>query len=407
MKNSLRIILYILTAMLLATCSPSSDPEPARLASPESDETAGTQSLSNEEASPMEVFISESSFGTTADGEGVTLYTLQNRPGMKVEITNYGGTIVSLTAPDREGRFEDIVLGYESLAEYEQGSPYFGSLIGRYGNRIGKARFALDGKIHHLTVNDGPNHLHGGDRGFDKVVWDAQAEESENGPGLSLNYTSAAGEEGYPGTLSVTVRYTLTHDNRLVIEYEAQADEATPVNLTHHSYFNLAGNAERDILGHELEIKAEHFTPVDATLIPTGEIRPVAGTPFDFRIAKPIGRDIGADDEQIRFGLGYDHNWVVDKVAEGRWRHVATLSDPGSGRVMTVHSTEPGIQFYSGNFLDGSITGKGVVYGHRSGLCLETQHFPDSPNKPGFPDTILRPGEVYRTTTAYAFSTDR
>jgi aldose 1-epimerase len=359
-----------------------------------------------DEAKSMESHTSKAGFGTTADGQEVELFTLKNRAGMIAEITNYGGIIVSLTAPDRDGNFEDIVLGYESLAAYEAESPYFGALIGRYGNRIGKASFELDGETYQLTVNDGPNHLHGGERGFDKVVWDAEVEETEAGPSLLLSYTSVDGEEGYPGTLQATVRYTLTHDNELAIDYEAVTDAPTPVNLTHHSYFNLTGNAKRDILGHELQIDAEYFTPVDETLIPTGELRPVEGTPFDFRTAKTIGRDIGADNEQIRFGLGYDHNWVVDASADGAWRQVATLSEPDSGRIMTIHSSEPGLQFYSGNFLDGSLTGKGVVYEHRYGLCLETQHFPDSPNQESFPNTILRPGEVYRTRTVYTFSAE-
>lgn len=352
----------------------------------------------------MESYISKTGFGTTTDGEEVELFTLKNRAGMVAEITNYGGIVVSLTAPDRDGNFEDIVLGYESLAAYEAETPYFGALIGRYGNRIGKASFELDGKTYQLTMNDGPNHLHGGKRGFDKVVWDADMEETEAGPSLVLSYTSADGEEGYPGTLRATVRYTLTHANELAIDYEAVTDAPTPVNLTHHSYFNLTGNAKRDILAHQLQINAESFTPVDETLIPTGEIRPVDGTPFDFRTAKPIGQDIETDNEQIRFGLGYDHNWVVDASADGEWRRVATLFDPDSGRIMTVHTSEPGLQFYSGNFLDGSLTGKGVVYRHRYGLCLETQHFPDSPNQAGFPNTILRPGDVYRTKTVYSFS---
>lgn len=357
------------------------------------------------EAPTAEPAISQSDFGT-ANGEDVYLYSLRNESGMEATITNYGGIVVSLTAPDRNGKFEDIVLGYETLAEYEKENPYFGALIGRYGNRIDEGQFQLDGNIYQLTTNDGPNHLHGGLRGFDKVVWDATMEETENGPSLLLSYTSEDGEEGYPGTLQADVRYTLTHDNELAIEYRATTDKPTPVNLTHHSYFNLSGNVKRDILGHELQIHAGHFTPVGETLIPTGEYRPVEGTPFDFRTPKPIGRDIGMDNEQLEFGLGYDHNWVIDRDADGEWRHVATLTDPQSGRSMTIHTSEPGLQFYSGNFLDGSLSGKGAVYEHRTGLCLETQHFPDSPNQPDFPGTILRPGEVYETKTVYSFGTD-
>lgn len=392
--------------LLLAACAPEHGQEPV---------DAGTRDTTMKESSlepvkpidpELENLISEKPFGTTAEGVDVRLYTLRNKSGMQAKITNYGGIVISLTAPDRDGRFEDIVLGYETLAEYEKENPYFGALIGRYGNRIGNGQFVLDDTTYQLTLNDGPNHLHGGERGYDKVVWDATAEETDKGPSLVLGYVSPDGEEGYPGTVNVVVRYTLTHQDELAIEYQATTDQATPVNLTHHSYFNLSGDAKRDILGHDLEILAEHFTPVNDTLIPTGEYRPVEGTPFDFRSAKTIGQDIDADNEQLRFGQGYDHNWVVNREADKEWRHMATLSDPESGRVMTVHSNEPGLQFYSGNFLDGSLVGKGVVYRHRYGLCLETQHFPDSPNQPGFPDTTLRPGETYRTKTVYTFGTN-
>jgi aldose 1-epimerase len=406
MNPATRLFLILVSAILLAACAPSSEPDADRASKEAAESTAAKAPEAIPEPPLAEIFISRSNFGTTAGGEKVMIYTLRNDSGMKARITNYGGIVVSLTAPDRDGNFEDIVLGYETLAEYEKESPYFGALIGRYGNRIGKGRFELDGEMVQLTVNDGPNHLHGGERGFDKVVWDARMDETGEGPALHLSYVSEDGEEGYPGRLTANVTYRLTHGNELVIEYQATTDKATPVNLTHHSYFNLTGGARRDILGHYLQINADYFTPVDDTLIPTGEYRPVEGTPFDFRSAKPIGQDIEANNEQIRFGLGYDHNWVVDRIADGEWRLVATLSDPDSGRVMTVHSSEPGLQFYSGNFLDGSLTGKGVVYEHRFGLCLETQHFPDSPNHPQFPNTILRPGEVYETRTVYAFGTD-
>lgn len=387
--------------LLLTACSPSSEPEPVKVAAPEPPPMA-------EAVAPVqEVFVSKSSFGATPDGDKVMLYTLRNKAGMVARITDYGGIVVSLTAPDREGNFEDIVLGYDNLDDYIAASPYFGALIGRYGNRIRAGKFELDGVEYNLATNDGPNHLHGGDKGFDKVVWDSKMEETQNGPSLLLSYVSVDGEEGYPGTLHAVVRYTLTHDNELVVEYEAVTDKATPVNLTHHSYFNLSGNARRDILGHTLQLNADHFTPVDDTLIPTGEYRPVAGTPFDFRSAKPIGQDIGMDNEQLAFGGGYDHNWVVDQNADGAWRHILTLADPESGRLMTIHSDEPGLQFYSGNFLDGSNIGKGgVVYDYRYGMCLETQHFPDGPNQPNFPSTILQPGEVYKTRTVHTFSTD-
>lgn len=389
-----------LAALVLAACSPSPESAPATSAAPEPAEAPA-------DSPQPEIAIGTTPWGVTPQGERVTLHTLRNRAGMVAEITNYGGIVVSLTAPDRAGRFEDVVLGYDNLDDYVAASPYFGALIGRYGNRIDEGRFSLDGVDYTLATNNGPNHLHGGDRGFDKVVWEARTEETEAGPALHLAYTSVDGEEGYPGTLVAKVSYSLTNDNELVIEYEAQTDRATPVNLTNHSYFNLSGDARRDILGHSIQINAEHYTPVDETLIPTGEYRPVAGTAFDFRAAKPIGRDIEADDDQIRYGLGYDHNWVIDREADGKWRHIATLSEPESGRVMTIHSNEPGLQFYSGNFLDGSNVGKGgVVYRHRDGMCLETQHFPDSPNQPGFPSTILRPGEEYRTRTVYTFGTD-
>jgi aldose 1-epimerase len=407
MKTTNRtFLLAVLLALPLAACSPGSDSDSEKKGESDADMSTTTDTPIEAFTAMAETFISKAGFGTTADGQEVMLYTLRNKNGMVAKITNYGGIVVSLTAPDREGNFEDIVLGYETLAEYEQENPYFGALIGRYGNRIGKGQIELDGQAYQLTTNDGPNHLHGGERGFDKVVWDAKMEEGETGPSLLLGYVSEDGEEGYPGSLHAVVRYTLTHENELAIEYKAETDKATPVNLTHHSYFNLSGNAQRDILDHELEILAEHFTPVDDTLIPTGEYRPVEGTPFDFRAAKTIGQDIEADNEQIRFGLGYDHNWVIDQNADGVWRHVATLADPESGRSMTIHTNEPGLQFYSGNFLDGSLSGKGVVYKHRYGLCLETQHFPDSPNRPGFPDTILRPGEVYETRTVYTFGTE-
>ena len=301
------------------------------------------------------------------------------------------------------GKSGDIVLGFDSLAPYLAGTPYFGALIGRYGNRIGGARFELDGNTHELPANDGGNHLHGGERGFDKVVWSAEPFERATERGLVLKYTSPDGEQGYPGTLNATVTYTLTDGNELVVEYQATTDQPTPVNLTQHSYFNLAGDGAGNILGHELMIAASHYTPVDSTLIPTGEIAPVAGTPFDFRTATPIGARIAGDHVQLKYGLGYDHNWVLDRTGEGL-ELAARVVEPTSGRTLEIRTTEPGIQFYSGNFLDGTITGKaGHVYAHRTGFCLETQHYPDSPNQPSFPTTILRPGEEYRTRTVFTF----
>lgn len=343
-------------------------------------------------------------FGTTNDGINAMLYTLRNSNGLEAAITNFGATVVSLRVPDRTGKLEDIVLGYDSIQLYENDKSYFGTIVGRYGNRIGHARFTLDGSTHTLAPNDGVNHLHGGLKGFNKVIWTVDEAKSVPGRSLAMSYTSPDGEEGYPGTLTVTVAYTLNDRNELVIEYDAVTDQPTVVNLTHHSYFNLAGAGVGTVLDHELMIDADRFTPVDAGLIPTGELRNVEGTPMDFRTPTRIGAGIDRDDEQLRFGRGYDHNWVLNKTTD-TLSVVATLFESTTGRVMEVLTTEPGLQFYSGNFLDGTVRGKsGTVYQFRSGLCLETQHFPDSPNKPGFPSTVLRPGERYHTVTAYRFS---
>ena len=343
--------------------------------------------------------ISVKPFGETTDGTAVSLYTLSNNKGAEVGICNYGGLVIFLKVPDRQGRLGDVVLGYDALADYLKDSPYFGALIGRYGNRIAKGKFTLDGKEYTLAVNNGPNALHGGRKGFDKVVWETRLLASLEGPSLELRYVSKDGEEGYPGNLSVMTVYTLTEDNALRIEYTATTDKPTVVNLTHHSYFNLAGGG--DILSHQVMLPADKFTPVDNTLIPTGELRPVDGTPFDFRKATTIGARIGQDDEQLKFGNGYDHNWVINKPM-GQLGLMARVSEPSSGRVMEVWSTEPGLQFYSGNFLDGKVVGKsGKAYGRRGALCLEAQHFPDSPNQPGFPPVVLRPGQTYRQTTVY------
>ena len=346
-------------------------------------------------------------FGTTSDGEEASVYTLTNAHGMEVRVTNWGGVVLSISVPDREGTVEDVTLGFDTLAPYTTGeSPYFGALVGRYGNRIADGRFSLDGQTYTLATNNGPNHLHGGERGFDKRLWTAEPFETDSTAGLVLTRTSPDGEEGYPGALDVRVTYTLTDDDALAFAYHATTDAATPVNLTQHTYFNLAGPGG-DVLGHELTLDAGAFTPVDSTLIPTGEVRPVAGTPFDFREPRAIGERIGADDEQLRYGGGYDHNWVLDRDGEAGLVRAARLYDPSSGRAMEVWTTEPGVQFYSGNFLDGSLAGRGgVVYGRRSGLALETQHFPDSPNQPAFPTTVLRPGETYRSRTVYRFSVE-
>lgn len=355
--------------------------------------------------SPEKTAIKVEAFGKTAQGKDASLYTLKNRNGMEARITNYGGIIVSLLAPDKGGKFDDIVLGYEALADYLKESPYFGALIGRYGNRIQKGKFTLNGVEYRLAVNNGANALHGGLQGFDKVVWDAKPVETPNGPSLELTYVSKDGEEGYPGNLSVKVTYLLTDNNELKIDYAASTDKPTVINLTHHSYFNLAGAGKGDILGHELFIDADRFTPVDSGLIPTGELRAVQGTPMDFTSPTAIGARINNNDDQLRLGGGYDHNWVLNAKGTGM-RIAARVHEPGTGRVMEVLTTEPGLQFYSGNFLNGTNIGKGgIAYKHRYGFCLETQHFPDSPNKPEFPSTVLNPGTTYTSTTIYKFTT--
>jgi len=347
-------------------------------------------------------------FDTTAAGQLVKVYTLTNADGVELRAMSYGGIILSLRVPDRDGQFDDVVLGYETLDKYLDESPYFGAIVGRYANRIAEGRFTLNGKTYDLATNNGPNHLHGGSVGFDKRVWAARPFVDEHGTGIEFSYTSPDGEEGYPGTLDTTVRYTLTDDNQLIVYYEATTTEATPVNLSQHTYFNLAGDGSRDVLDHQIRLNANRFTPVDSTLIPTGELRPVADTPFDFTSPTPIGARIDADHTQIEYGGGYDHNFVLDRSAAGKdsLALAARVVEPQTGRVMTVHTTEPGVQFYTGNFLDSSLTGKdGAVYERRYGFCLETQHFPDSPNQPNFPSTILQPGETYRSRTIFTFST--
>jgi aldose 1-epimerase len=351
--------------------------------------------------------ITEEPFGSAPDGKSIQLYTLTNAAGMKVQITNYGGIIKSLTVPDRNGVFADVVLGYDRLDQYVKSNPFFGALIGRYGNRIAAGKFSLNGETYTLAVNNGVNHLHGGIKGFDKVVWDAKTEQTEQAVSLKLSYLSKDGEEGYPGNLHVQVTYSLTNDNELQISYQATTDKPTVCNLTNHSYFNLKDGGASPILDHVLQIDADRYTPVDATLIPTGDLVPVEGTPFDFRQPTAIGARINDDNEQLKNGGGYDHNFVLNSKM-GELRLAVTVTEPTMGRVMQVYTTEPGVQFYSGNFLDGSITGKkGIVYQKRSGLCLETQHFPDSPNQPDFPTTTLNPGETYQSKTVYKFSTER
>lgn len=354
-------------------------------------------STKNDADSTTKQGVTQASWGQT-DGKAVNLYTLTNKNGVQVKITNYGGIVTSWMVPDKNGKQSSIVIGYDSLQGYLQKPPYFGALIGRYGNRIGNARFTLDGKTYTLAANDGKNHLHGGNKGYDKVVWDATF--AEGTPALTLNYLSKDGEEGYPGNLKVTVTYTLTDDNELSIDYSAETDKATPVNLTNHCYFNLSGDVKNTILDHSLQIAADHYTPVDATLIPTGEIKPVKGTPFDFTQPTKIGARI----DQVQGG--YDHNFVLNRK-DSSLQLVATLSDSISGRKMEVYTVEPGLQFYSGNFLDGTLKlADGTPINKHTALCLETQHYPDSPNKPEFPSTILQPGQKYHTVTKYKVSVE-
>jgi aldose 1-epimerase len=350
--------------------------------------------------------ITQQEFGKMPDGTVAMLYTLRNAEGMEVKITNYGGTITHWTAPDKNGKYEDIVLGHDSLSGYLTASPYFGCIIGRYGNRIAKGKFTLEGQTYTLAVNNGENHLHGGLKGFDKVLWEATPMDGEE-PALKLTYLSKDGEEGYPGNLQVEVTYHLQKDNALRIDYQATTDKTTVVNLTNHTYFNLLGHTEGDILGHELMLNASSFLPVDKTMIPTGEVRPVKGTVFDFTQSTPIGAGINdTKDEQIKFGIGYDHSWVLNPPTEKSGLNlVGKVLEPNSGRVLEIFTTEPAVQFYTGNFLNGSITGKrGVVYKQRYGFCLETQHYPDSPNQKNFPSTVLKPNETYQTSTLHRFS---
>ncbi len=347
--------------------------------------------------------ISKEAFGQLPDGQQADLYTLTNANGMTVNITNYGGIVTKLTAPDKNGQWADVVLGFDSLPPYLSGHPFFGALVGRYGNRIAKGKFKLNGQEYSLAINNGPNALHGGTKGFDKVLWKATEIKKDSVVGLQLEYTSKDMEEGYPGNLTVKVVYTLDNENALTIDYTATTDKPTVVNLTNHSYFNLTG-LKRDILDHEVTIESDSIVPVDTTLIPTGKLRAVEGTPFDFRKATKIGAGINkTEDEQIAAGGGYDHCWVLKRSGDGLVKF-ATVHEPESGRVMEVFTTEPAVQFYTGNFLDGKLTGKGATYVKRFGLCLETEHYPDSPNQPQFPSTTLNPGDTYHTTTKYQFS---
>ena len=361
-------------------------------------DTAGSSTM------PTQSTIARAPFGIAPDGKAVEAFTLVNGNGMEVRAMSYGAIILSIKVPDAKGAMGDVVLGYDSLAGYVKSSPYFGAVVGRYGNRIARGRFTLDGKQYTLAVNNGPNALHGGLRGFDKLTWKPELTRTDSSVSVSFTLVSPDGDEGYPGTLTAGVSYTLmSARNELVIDYDGTTDRATPVNLTNHSYFNLAGAGTGNILGHVLAVDADSMTPVDATLIPTGKITPVDGTPFDFRTPTAIGARIDAKDEQIKNGGGYDHNFVLNRTGAGLV-HAARVTEPTSGRTLDISTTEPGVQFYSGNFLDGTLTGKGgLIYKHRYAFCLETQHYPDSPNHANFPPTILRPGTAYRSRTVFAF----
>ena len=346
--------------------------------------------------------VHKTAYGKTPDGKVVDAYTMRNRNHVAVQVITWGATITNFGSPDKTGHFDDIVLGFDSLPGYLHNTQFFGVIVGRYGNRIARGKFKLDGKTYTLAINNAPNSLHGGLKGFDKVVWTAEPVQTDTAVGVALTYVSHDGEEGYPGTLTAKVTYTLNDRNELAIDYQATTDKATPVNLTNHTYWNLRGEGNGDILSHTLMINADSMTPVDSTLIPTGQITPVAGTPFDFRTPTAIGARVDQDDPQIKNGHGYDHNFVLNRGAAGALVHAARLADPQSGRTLDVYTTEPGVQYYSGNFLDGTTIGKGGhKYAHRSGVALETQHYPDSPNQPNFPTTILKPGETYKSRTVF------
>lgn len=347
--------------------------------------------------------VTKQEFGKTANGQAVDLYVLKNKNGMEVAISTYGGIVVWLKVADKQGRMANVALGFENLDGYLKDVPYFGALVGRYGNRIAKGKFKLDGKDYTLARNNGENSLHGGTQGFDKKVWSAEPQSTPGSQSLVLKYTSKDGEEGYPGTLDVTVTYTLNDQDDVTLDYRAKTDKSTVLNLTNHTYFNLAGEGKGDILQHSVAINASRFTPVDAGLIPTGELKSVEGTPFDFRNPTTIGARINADDPQLKLGKGYDHNYVLDRKGTGL-EPAASASEATTGRLLEVWTTEPAVQFYTGNFLDGTLIGaSNRPYAQRSGFCLETQHYPDSPNQPAFPTTVLKPGEEYKSTTVWKF----
>ncbi|MBN2064909.1 MAG: galactose mutarotase [Sedimentisphaerales bacterium] len=389
-KSVFMVLLVALAAGMVTSCQKDSD-----------------QAATGDACCPAtgELAISSKPFGTTADGQNVDIYTLSNSNGIKAQIMTYGGIMVTLETKDREGKFGNILLGFDDLEGYFGESPYFGALIGRYGNRIASGKFTLDGVEYTLAQNDNGNHLHGGLKGFDKVVWTAEPVKSDDSVALKLHYVSKDMEEGYPGNLDVTMTYTLTNKDELIFDYEATTDKATVVNLTNHNYYNFNGG-KSDILDHVLMVNADNYTPVVEGLIPTGEIAPVKGTPFDFTIPTAIGARVNDDNEQLKLGGGYDHNFVLNQKNAGEMTLAADVYDPATGRGMEIHTQEPGVQFYCGNFLDGTLKGhNGDVYNLRFALCLETQHFPDSPNQPDFPSTVLKPGETYKTRTIQKFYT--
>lgn len=363
---------------------------------------AGT--LSGKTKGKAESMIKKELFGKLPDGNEVYCYTLKNANGMTVKVINYGATIASIMVPDKNGKFADVAFGYDSLSGYENGNAFFGGTIGRYANRIGNAKFTLDGKTYEVSANEGKNMLHGGKIGFNKVLWNAEPLETSKGPAVKMTYVSKDGEDGFPGTLTATVTFTLTKDNAIRIDYSAKTDKPTVVNLTNHSYFNLSGDPTKSILNDEVLIRADKFTPVNNTLIPTGKIETVANTPFDFRKLTPIGARINEPNDQLKYGIGYDLNWVL-KGYDKKVREAAEVYDPSSGRILEVLTDQPGLQFYSGNHIDGTQVGKGgVVYKFRTALCMEAQHYPDSPNEPKFPSTTLKPGQTYKQTTIYKFT---
>jgi len=384
------ITLCCITAVVLAGCR-------------KADETSVPAAPATTPPAAPKAAVARTSFGRLPDGAEVARYTLTNRSGMEVDVIDYGGIVTSIKVPDRQGTRADVVLGFGSLDGYVKNPPYFGAIVGRYANRIAKAQFTLDGKTYRLAANSGPNTLHGGTKGFDKAVWQAEPFEHGAEAGVVLTHTSPDGEEGFPGTLTIRVTFTLSDRNELSLDYTATTDQPTVLNLTHHDYFNLAGEGSGDVLRHELLINADRYTPVDATLIPTGELANVAGTPFDFRMPTAIGARIAADDVQMKRGSGYDHNFVINHQGSDL-ALAARVEEPESGRVLEVRTTEPGVQFYSANFLKGNTGKSGHEYQDRGAFCLETQHFPDSPNHPAFPTTTLRPGEPFHSHTVYAFS---